>query len=39
VATLSGYAEIAPIPELETYAMFAAGLVGMRMVRRRRALA
>ncbi len=37
VATLSGYAEIAPIPEIETYAMFAAGLLGMGMVLRRQA--
>jgi hypothetical protein len=36
VATLSGYAEISPIPELETYAMFLAGLLGMGMMLRRR---
>jgi len=36
VATLSGFAQISPVPELETYALFAAGLLGVAMILRRR---
>jgi hypothetical protein len=36
VATLSGYAEISPIPEPQTYALFAAGLLSMLLMLRRR---
>jgi hypothetical protein len=35
VATLSGYAEITPIPEPQTYALLAAGLLGVGMMLRR----